>query len=240
MSTTDEPRRLLDDPETGEALRGVLEAGRDELPSEAQLASVAARLGPLLLPPSGGGGGADPSGGLAAGGSPAALAAKGMAALAAAAVAGAVVWGATQEAERAPPPEAAPRVEEAREEPVIASEELPEGVDPPVDDPAPAVRPRRIEEAAPALEIDPEAELALVREAQDALRSAPARALALAEEHVRRFGDGALAQEREVVAIDALSRLARHDEASARAARFHTRWPRSAHRRRIDVLAPPR
>ncbi|MCZ7682188.1 MAG: hypothetical protein M5U28_26715 [Sandaracinaceae bacterium] len=44
-----EPRRLLDDPSTGEALRAALDAGR-ELPDEAQLASLAARLGPLLGP----------------------------------------------------------------------------------------------------------------------------------------------------------------------------------------------
>jgi len=55
-------------------------------------------------------------------------------------------------------------------------------------------------------------------------------------EHRRRFGDGTLAQEREVLAIDALTRLGRETNAGDRAARFHSRWPRSAHRRRIDVI----
>src|SRR5690606_28052655 len=84
---SDEPRRLLDDPGVSDALRAALEAGR-ELPTDAELASLAARLGPLLGP--GGGGGA------AAAASGASAAVKGAAGLlaAAAAVAGIVSWSA--------------------------------------------------------------------------------------------------------------------------------------------------
>jgi hypothetical protein len=45
-----------------------------------------------------------------------------------------------------------------------------------------------------------------------------------------------MAQEREVIAIDALMRLGRADGAKARAGRFHAAWPDSAHGRRVDAL----
>ena len=54
--------------------------------------------------------------------------------------------------------------------------------------------------------------------------------------HPPRFGDGTLAQEREVVAIEALVALARLPEARERAARFSARWPHSAHARRLAVI----
>jgi len=90
--------------------------------------------------------------------------------------------------------------------------------------------------AAAAIEVDIDAELALLRTAQDALRADPARALDVAAEHTRRFGDGTLAQEREVVAIEALVALERRAEARTRAVRFTARWPRSAHARRLAVI----
>jgi hypothetical protein len=76
----------------------------------------------------------------------------------------------------------------------------------------------------------------LIRDAQDALRTEPARALSLAEAHRRRFGEGTLGPEREVLAIDALARLGRGEEARARAGRFRARWPGSPHLRRIEVI----
>ena len=79
-------------------------------------------------------------------------------------------------------------------------------------------------------------ELALVARAQAALARTPGAALSIAAEHERAFPRGALTQEREVVAIDALLRLNRRAEAEARAARFHQRFPGSAHGRRVDVL----
>jgi outer membrane protein assembly factor BamD (BamD/ComL family) len=79
-------------------------------------------------------------------------------------------------------------------------------------------------------------ELRLLTAAQDALAHDPARALALAEEHARRHPAGALAQEREVLAIDALARAGRRDEAEARAARFRARYPGSASAPRIETI----
>ena len=83
---------------------------------------------------------------------------------------------------------------------------------------------------------DPEAELRLIREAQAALGSNPARALSLAAEHARDFPRGVLSQEREVVSIDALNRLGRTTEARARAERFRKSNPGSAYLPRIERL----
>jgi hypothetical protein len=79
-------------------------------------------------------------------------------------------------------------------------------------------------------------ELALLARAQAALASDPATALSLVNDHQARFTRGALAQEREVVAIDALLRLGRRSEALGRAVRFNQQFPGSVHARRIDVL----
>lgn len=81
-------------------------------------------------------------------------------------------------------------------------------------------------------------ELELVQNAQSALGSDAARALALTSDHARRFPGGALAQERDVIAIDALVRTGRAAEARARAEAFRARYPSSAHLRRIAVLVP--
>ena len=79
-------------------------------------------------------------------------------------------------------------------------------------------------------------ELALLARAQAALATNPGAALELVATHARAFPGGTLAQEREVIAIDALSRLGRKTEATARARRFHRLFPASAHGRRVEVL----
>jgi hypothetical protein len=83
-------------------------------------------------------------------------------------------------------------------------------------------------------------ELDLLARARRVVASDPARALQLTAEHARRFSDGVLAQEREVLAIDALSRLGHRDLATARARRFIERYPDSAHRVRLaaELEAP--
>jgi hypothetical protein len=62
----------------------------------------------------------------------------------------------------------------------------------------------------------------------------PRRALALTEEHRRRFPSGALGQEREVIAIEALSRMGQTTEARSRGSDFERRYPDSAHRQKVD------
>jgi hypothetical protein len=88
--------------------------------------------------------------------------------------------------------------------------------------------------AAPAE--DPDREVALLQHAQDALAVDPSRALSICAEHSRGFPHGLLAQEREVIAVDALVRLGRLEDAQQRAARFAAAYPSSTHLRRIEAL----
>lgn len=227
-----DPPRLRDDPGTSAALRRALDAAREDVPSDAQLDALAAKLGPLLGGP--GGGGAPPGDGGAALSGASAFGGKALGGLAIAAAGVAVAALVLTPDDPAPPPRRPDPVIEAPA-PRVESEPVPEGVDVPTDlepeAPTPRPPPRR-----PTFEVDPAAELALLRRMQDDLRTDPAAALETAREHERRFGPGTLAQEREVVAIDALDRLGRDAEARARAEAFRTRWPRSAHLRRIDVI----
>jgi hypothetical protein len=68
------------------------------------------------------------------------------------------------------------------------------------------------------------------------LRSDPRRALDLADRDAQTYPAGALAQEREVIAIEALVRLARGTEARVRAARFFQAFPGSAHGPRVRSM----
>jgi len=81
---------------------------------------------------------------------------------------------------------------------------------------APAARP------ATGLTSDDSAdqELMLIGAAERALPGDPARALALVREHERRYPDGLLGQEREVVAVSALWQTGHRDQARQRAERF--------------------
>lgn len=77
----------------------------------------------------------------------------------------------------------------------------------------------------------------LLERATQALRRNPTEALALADEHARGFASGRLAQEREVVAIQALSKLGRFDAARARAQRFLAQYRNSAYANDVLRLA---
>lgn len=79
-------------------------------------------------------------------------------------------------------------------------------------------------------------ELELVRTAMRALATSPAAALEATELHATRFPRGAMSDEREVIAIDALMRLGRRDEAHARAARFRAMRSDSPSLRRLDRI----
>lgn len=80
----------------------------------------------------------------------------------------------------------------------------------------------------------PGAELALIDQANAALaRGRHEAALASLRDHLRRFPDGALVEERERLWIDALLRGGQRAEASARAERFVRRYPESVHRARV-------
>ena len=76
-------------------------------------------------------------------------------------------------------------------------------------------------------------EAELVTGAQRALRSEPARTLALADEHRKLYPRGVLAEEREVLAIEALAALGKKGAAKARARAFGDASPDSPYARRI-------
>jgi hypothetical protein len=83
-------------------------------------------------------------------------------------------------------------------------------------------------------------ELQLLTRARHVVRSSPSRAIALTAEHAERYPAGTFAEEREVIAVEALVRLGQREQAAARARAFGARFPQSAHRQRIeDVLAAP-
>lgn len=77
-------------------------------------------------------------------------------------------------------------------------------------------------------------ELQLLQAAAAALKGDPARALALTERHRRLFPQGALAQEREVLAIEALARLD-GNAAQARARAFKQAYPGSAQQSKVSA-----
>lgn len=79
-------------------------------------------------------------------------------------------------------------------------------------------------------------EVRLLQGAREAMGGDPAGALRLAEQHRTRFPRGTLAQEREVIAIDALVHQGRTVEAQERAERFRARYPRSSHLDRLPIL----
>jgi len=231
---TDEPRRLLDPGQATGALRDALELAREDVPTDEQLASLASKLAPLL----GGGGGAGGGGGGISLTGGLSTTAKLAALLATATLTTATLWWALGPGPSAQSPDAdwalGPGPSAQSPDAGWALGSGPSAQSPDADaalGPGPtAPSPIRDEGS------DAEEELRLLREAQDALEGRPRRALAVAGEHARRFPRGMLAQEREVIAIDALVRLGRNAQARARAERFRRRNPESALNERITTL----
>ncbi len=79
-----------------------------------------------------------------------------------------------------------------------------------------------------------QSEAALLDAARASLASNPERALRLTEEHARRFPQGDLVQEREVIAISALERLGKSRQAVERGDAFERRYPGSVHQKKVD------
>jgi hypothetical protein len=125
--------------------------------------------------------------------------------------------------ERPPVPHSAASVPPAK---VAILETTPE---PP---PALSVERRVAKEAAPAVWDEPQ----LIERARKALAAEPRRALALAQEHQRRFPAGALSLEREVIVIEALARSGQSGDARRRALAFEAKYPKSIHLPRIRAL----
>jgi hypothetical protein len=213
--------------EAPESLRALLRSAKTDIPSAADLARLEAKLGPMLS----GGGAAAPAPGLSA------LGKAGLAVLGGLALAGGLYL-ASKPSPPAPAPASAPvPVERAPQTPSVAPV-LPSpvpttlGAAEPSAEPAPAT-PKADGASRPALVPEDR----LLEQARRALTSDPNRALSLTRLHARSYPNGVLAQEREVIAIEALKRLGRSGEADARRGSFEERYPQSAHRRNLDGTA---
>ncbi|WP_437284096.1 hypothetical protein [Sorangium sp. So ce406] len=73
-------------------------------------------------------------------------------------------------------------------------------------------------------------------EIRAALARSPEASLSLLDEHRAEFPEGRLAPEREIIAIDALVRRGRADQARARAEAFLAHFPASPHAERVRRL----
>jgi hypothetical protein len=123
--------------------------------------------------------------------------------------------------EPAPAPAAAP--------PKPRETARPKTVEPPVQDP-PVVE-------APKAQLASESEL--VDLARRSVASDPRKALALAQEHHRRFAGGPLSEEADFIEIEAMKRLGRFEEARALDERFRKRYPSSIHGQTVQVRPSP-
>jgi hypothetical protein len=80
------------------------------------------------------------------------------------------------------------------------------------------------------------AEVRLLTAAQEVLDREPGKALAMCDEHARRFPTGVLIEERELLAMQALMALNRAEDAKKRAAAFKAAFPDSPLEHRVDQI----
>lgn len=256
-----DPIRLMDDPASGPALRGDLGiatgaavAGLDMAGGLAALkASVAAQAGT--------------TGVVAPVGAAAGLSTLGKVAIAGALVLGGVVaWVGLRGPD--PEPVQAPTVGQASVEAPVQTEaptplptptavpEAPkpaaavvppmpeEEVEPALGEPEPEAHPKKHKashkKAEPPSVEDVRAEASLVDRAKRSLAGAPSMALELTDEAKRDFPNGMLVEEREAIAVQALAKLGRTEQAKQRGERFLSRYARGAHasavRSALDAL----
>ena len=239
MSLPDDPERLANAAPRSPLGELLASAARD-LPSDEQLARLAAQLGPVLdSAPNVPSDSTAPTGvsglvklGLVAG-ALAALVGAGLA-LRRSSHSAAVAPAATAKVQT-PVVDALPVPETSVSAPPLAIEPAPKGDD--SSSSAPEKSGAASSKSAPAAG-KAASESALLEQARRALNSSPSYALQLANQHRARFPNGVLTQEREVIAIEALRRLHRGNEADQRAAGFSKAFPGSAHQRRIEEVAP--
>jgi TolA-binding protein len=126
-------------------------------------------------------------------------------------------------------PTASPRADEPRPADLADDDAEPEIEAPAPRAPSPVVHPKpNVRRTSPAPVRPTNAELQLLRAArQDVTRGDFAGALAAIAEHVRRFRNGALIEEREALRVKSLAGLGRREDAQRAAAAFHARFPHS-------------
>ncbi len=143
-------------------------------------------------------------------------------------------------------PETTPRAEEPLplrpandpEPPTSSVDQLPSAIAPAVTIAASAGKDVRAPRATPSTEsagAPVPSELELLQRAQAALARDPVQALSITDEQARAYPSGELVQEREVIAVEALSRLGRKDEASSRARALVERFPRTPYSHRLEI-----
>jgi hypothetical protein len=132
----------------------------------------------------------------------------------------------------------APTIERQSAPPVAAPAKvaLPRASAPLLPARAAEVANRKQKSTVPEDVLDPNAELALLGRAQAQLVPAPRRALALAEEHARRYPRGVFQEERELIAIVSLLNSGDLRGALARVERFEHAFPSSVHQARLQSL----
>lgn len=225
---TSDPKRLLDEPGVAPSLRDALVGAKKDGPGERQVQALLVGLGaladrPVAIPSA-------PAAGLSAG------AKLGIGLGVIALVGGGLLYG-TQS--NTPPTEV-----ESVAQPAVSAVGESSVAQTPVAMPAPtpsttidlediAVTARPHTSASSAPVASGPSEVALLDQARSSLASNPTRALALTEEHRRRFPKGALSQEREVIAIEALKKLGRGSEAKKRGDAFSAENPDTIHRRTV-------
>lgn len=213
-----------------EFMRAVIRAERTELPTEAKMEELSERLGPMMAKRT----------------SLAPWAAQRRWLLLAGLVAGIAGIVSSRAGSGTPPQSAGAPEATALVETPVAPPRPTVAVQAPVAPPAPVVAveslpsvtpPVRARAASAGAASDCVGEIELLDRADAALRAGDAvRALGLTREHSERCAAGAFVQERERIAIDALSRLGRHDEMRARARLFEARFPSSPHLQRVRSL----
>ncbi|WP_233562509.1 hypothetical protein [Sorangium cellulosum] len=103
--------------------------------------------------------------------------------------------------------------------------------------PVPGAEPQRQAPDAAALARDELLrEAARLAEIRAALARSPEASLSLLDEHRAEFPEGRLVAERELIAIDALVRRGRADQARGRAEAFLAQFPTSPHAERVRRL----
>lgn len=248
MSYDSDPPRLSElGSDTSPELRGLFQNARRDVPSDAQLERMLTRLGPVI-----GAGIGLASDAVRAGAQQAAQAsgssipafAKLAAVLGGVGIiaAGSALWSAKHH-------EAKPNAIVQAASPHSAQAAAAATPNPSEQGVAPTSGASVASEAAPAAvpkagRVDTgdsvQAEAELLERARASSTSDPNKALGLTREHARRFPHGLLAQEREVIAIEALRHLGRQTEADARAERFRQAYPGSAHQHALENSAPER
>ncbi|HTJ44060.1 MAG TPA: hypothetical protein VL463_18265 [Kofleriaceae bacterium] len=190
-------------------LRALFEAERaSPIANEAHRAAIRAKLGATV-------GGATAFGG----------AAKVIALIVGVAIAGTAATWYLRDRDRAPAAAIATTIAPPRSVPPALTPPPPSRTEEPAPPrpPPPHARSRTMHAPAPT-------EASLLADAWRAADRDPERALALVAEATARYPDGALAEERDAIRIEALAAAHRDDEARAAAGIFLDRYPDSVHR----------